>query len=113
MLRVCRASPVEIARVGAANSDAAELPSPETSFTDVDDGWGWEPTLLAWRRDLDAVFEAALCATAMTPAWDEVDVAPDAGRRTAAWTVMRGARVRRPPRHLLGVGEIIAGRPMA
>src|SRR4051794_16461967 len=50
-------------------------------FDGVDDGWEWEPSLLALRRDLEAEFEGALehevprDAGASLPAAEEMDVA--------------------------------------
>ena len=41
----------------------------------VDERWEWEPTLLALRRDLETIFEAALLATLGEPGRD--DVAPE------------------------------------
>jgi hypothetical protein len=43
------------------------------SFAGVDDGWEWEPSLLAFRRRLERSFEMALRSSAADPADDEVD----------------------------------------
>lgn len=37
------------------------------SFAGVDDGWEWEPTLLGWRRRLEAAYEARLGAMVAAP----------------------------------------------
>ena len=56
------------------------------SFAGVDEGWEWEPTLLAFRRDLERAFEAAL---------DDVaggrDVAPPADVAGAVRRLIDGA----------------------
>jgi hypothetical protein len=50
-------------------------------FDEVDEGWEWEPSLLAVRRDLEAVFVDALEAELGPPAapaglrWEDTDVA--------------------------------------
>lgn len=53
------------------------------SFQDVDDGWEWEPTLLAWRRELEAAFEAGLHALVAIPPQPPEDV------EHALWELLR------------------------
>jgi hypothetical protein len=50
----------------------------------VADEWEWEPTLLAWRRDLEAAFEAALSAAVARPPAPDTPAEMDLALRAVA-----------------------------